>query len=158
VRGFTLIELMIVVAIIGILASIAIPAYQDYTIRAQTVEAMSLSSDLKQSILEYRKEYGRMPRDNAAAGVPAPEFLIGNYVKRVDVADGAIHVRFGNYANTMIGDKVLTFRPLQVKGSPGSPMAWSCGYRDAPEGMIALGENRTSVEPKYLPASCRAPM
>jgi type IV pilus assembly protein PilA len=81
--GFTLIELMIVVAIIGILASIAIPAYQTYTIRAQVTEAFSLASELKGPIQEYRKERGILPADNAAAGIPEPDKLIGNYVTRV---------------------------------------------------------------------------
>src|SRR5262249_11819290 len=103
-RGFTLIELMIVVAIIGILAAIAIPSYQDYTIRAQVVEAFSLASELKGSIQDYRKERGRMPRNNADAGVPEPQFLIGNYIRRIDVVDGAMHIQFGNFANSNLKD------------------------------------------------------
>src|ERR1700744_1384680 len=98
-KGFTLIELMIVVAIIGILASIAIPAYQDYTIRAQVTEAFSLASEIKGPIQEYRKRRAKLAADNAAAGVPEPDKLIGNYVTRVEVVQGAINVTFGNFAN-----------------------------------------------------------
>jgi type IV pilus assembly protein PilA len=112
--GFTLIELMIVVAIIGILAAIAIPAYQDYTIRAQVTEAFSLASELKGPIQEYRKERGQFPVDNAAAGVPDAEKLIGNYVTRVDVHDGSINVTFGNFVNKAIEGQIVTLQPIVV--------------------------------------------
>ena len=154
-RGFTLIELMIVVSIIGILASIAIPAYQNYTIRSQLTEAFSLASELKGPIQEYRKERGRFPADNAAAGLPAADKLIGNYVTRVDVHDGAISVTFGNFANTAVAGKVLTLQPLVVTGSPASPMSWRCGYRGIPRGMEVIGENRTNVMLQFLPTACR---
>ncbi|MBB6095545.1 type IV pilus assembly protein PilA [Povalibacter uvarum] len=154
-RGFTLIELMIVVAIIGILAGIAIPAYQDYTIRSQVVEAFSLASELKPSIQDYRKEHGRFPATNADAGVPEAQLLIGNYVSRIDVVDGAVHIAFGQLANSNLKGSVITLQPLVVKGSPTSPMSWRCGKREIPEGMEALGENRTTVDNKYVPAACR---
>jgi type IV pilus assembly protein PilA len=153
--GFTLIELMIVVAIIGILASIAIPAYQDYTIRAQVTEAFSLASELKGSIQEFRKDRGRLPSNNAEAGVPEPQFLIGNYVTRIEVRNGAIHIQFGNNANRAIDQQTLTLQPLVVTGSPASPMSWRCGLRAIPKGMEVVGENRTSVDRKFVPASCR---
>ena len=152
-QGFTLIELMIVVAIIGILAGIAIPAYQDYTIRSQVVEAFSLASELKPSIQDYRKEHGRLPATNADAGVPEPQLLIGNYVSRIDVVDGAVHIAFGQLANANLKGSVITLQPLVVKDSPASPMSWRCGRREIPEGMEALGDNRTTVDNKYVPAA-----
>jgi type IV pilus assembly protein PilA len=154
--GFTLIELMIVVAIIGILAGIAIPAYQNYTMRAQVTEAFSLASELKGPIQEYRKERGVLPADNAAAGVPAPDKLIGNYITRVEVSQGAINVTFGNFVNKHLEGHVVTLQPIVVKGSPMSPMSWRCGYRGVPNGMEALGDNRTNVDPSVLPSSCRS--
>ncbi len=156
-RGFTLIELMIVVAIIGILASIAIPTYQDYTIRSQVVEAFSLASELKGSIQDFRKDRGRLPVDNTEAGVPEAKFLIGNYVDQIEVTNGAMHIRFGSNVNESIKGKTLTLQPLVVKGSPASPMSWRCGRRAVPNGMQATGDNRTDLEDKYLPASCRGP-
>ncbi|MEL7536402.1 MAG: pilin [Pseudomonadota bacterium] len=153
--GFTLIELMIVVAIIGILASIAIPAYQDYTIRAQVVEAFSITGELKVSIKDFHRDRGRFPTDNAEAGVPEPEFLIGNYVTRVEIRNGALDVEFGNYVNTMLAGKRLSLRPIVVTGSPASPYSWSCGYREPPAGMEAVTSNSTDVEYRYLPSSCR---
>jgi type IV pilus assembly protein PilA len=155
-RGFTLIELMIVVSIIGILAGIAIPAYQDYTIRAQVVEAFSLASELKPSVQEYRKVHGRLPGNNAAAGVPESRYLIGNYVAGIEVADGSLHIELGNLANAQLQGKVVSLQPLVVEGSPDSPMSWRCGRREIPRGMRAVGENRTTVDNKHLPAVCRS--
>lgn len=154
--GFTLIELMIVVAIIGILAGIAIPTYQEYTVRAQVVEAFSLATELKPAVQEYRKEHGRLPRDNGAAGVPEPQYLIGNYVTRIQVSDGAMHIEFGSLANENIKGKRVTLQPLLVKGSSASPMSWRCARRQIPAGMVAMGENRTTIDNKFLPAACRS--
>ena len=154
-RGFTLIELMIVVSIIGILASIAIPAYQDYTIRAQVAESMTLTSELKISINDYYRSRGRFPAGNEAAGVPEPQQLIGNYITRVEVQGGALHVQFGNYVNSLVDGQTLSIRPLVVAGSPASPISWTCGHREAPAGMEAVGDNRTTIDAKYMPGMCR---
>jgi len=154
-KGFTLIELMIVVAIIGILASIAIPAYQDYTIRAQVTESFSITSELKLSIREYYKEHGRFPENNFLAGVPAKNHLIGNYVTEVEVVDGAMHVTLGNHSNQRLHGQQLTIRPIFVSESPTSPIAWTCGYREPPKGMEAVGEDRTTLAHKHLPGACR---
>lgn len=154
-NGFTLIELMIVVAIIGILASIALPAYQDYTIRAQVVESFSITGELKLSIKDFYKDRGRFPANNEEAGVPDAQYLIGSYVKRVDVVDGAMHVEFGNYVNSQLLEQVLTIRPIVVSGSPSSPISWTCGYRTPPDGMEAVGEDKTTLNNTHMPSACR---
>ena len=154
-RGFTLIELMIVVAIIGILASIAIPSYQDYTVRAQVAEALVLAGELKPEIQDFYRTRGRFPADNEAAGVPAPQHLIGQYVTDIEVADGAMHIRFGNKANALIAGKILTVRPVFVTANPGSPISWNCGSSQAPNGMTPAGADRTDVLLVHLPSACR---
>ena len=155
VHGFTLIELMIVVAIIGILASIAIPAYQDYTIRAQVVEALALINEVKPSIRDHYRERGVWPEDNESAGVPAPEHLLGQYVEGIVVNDGAMHVRFGNKAHANLSGTTLTIRPLYVTANPTSPIAWNCGRSEPPQGMSPQGMDRTDVPAHFLPSVCR---
>ncbi len=150
-KGFTLIELMIVVAIIGILAAIAIPAYQDYTIRAQVSEGLSLTAGLKADIAAYYSERGAWPPTNAALGITtAPSSKL---VSGVQVAGGAINVTFGNQANAALVNRILTIRPAT---SGNNDISWICGGRAVPAGLTAVGTNATSVPAKYLPSNCKA--
>jgi len=154
-RGFTLIELMVVVAIIGILSTIALPTYQDYVIRGQITEAMNMAEGLKRAIGEYYGAKKRFPADNQAAGVPPADKLIGNYVSRIEVREGAIHITLGNRINALASGKVLTLQPAFVGGSPSSPLAWLCGYAEAVDGMHAQGDNLTDLPGSYLSPACR---
>ena len=153
--GFTLIELMVVVAIIGVLAAIAVPAYSAYVTRAQVVEGITLADELKPAIRDYYKERGAFPADNADAAVPAADKLLGNYVQQMAIEKGAIHIKFGHYAHALLQDKILSLRPISVIDSPLSPISWACGNREPPPGMEAAGENHTDIDPKLLPGACR---
>jgi type IV pilus assembly protein PilA len=159
-KGFTLIELMIVVAIIGILAAIAIPAYQDYTIRSQVTEGMTLAGDLKASIAEYTAQVGDWPVDMGDLGLGSGgTSKTGRYVQAVDVDTGTITIQYGKDANQAIQDLFLSFRPLQ---NLNEDIVWVCGNAadptdtsDTPLNGTASGANNTSIADKYVPSSCR---
>lgn len=154
-RGFTLIELMIVIAIIGILTTMALPSYQDRVIRAQVQEAFNLAEMAQDNISVFYKAKNKMPRNNSEAGLPAPEKIIGNYVTRVQVIDGAIDVTLGNRVNKHALGKIVTIRPAIVKGEPKVPIAWVYGYASVPQGMQGLGNNNTDLLARLLPVNCR---
>ena len=138
-QGFTLIELMIVVAIIGILAAIAIPAYQDYTIRAQVSEGLSLSAGAKAAVAEFYQDQGGWPTDNTQAGVEQSTNIKGQYVTQVDVTNNVITVTYGNKANKNIKLKTLKLTAADNTGSVG----WTCAAGTA------------DLKAKWLPAACR---
>ena len=138
-QGFTLIELMIVVAIIGILAAIAIPAYQDYTIRAQVSEGLTLSGGAKAAVAEYRMDSGNWPSANLTAGLSAAGSITGKYTATVAVgAAGVITVTYGGDANaTYLSGNAVTMTPADNLGS----VSWTCAS--------------ANVANKHLPAACR---
>jgi len=155
-KGFTLIELMIVVAIIGILGSMAIPTYQNFVIRAQVVEAMNLAEGIKKSVTEYYATHQTFPTDNQTLQVPLPQHLIGNFVTGVEVKEGGIHITLGHRVNALVESKIVSLRPAIVKENPSSPISWLCGYAEAVPGMVEQGINQTTVPAFYLSPECHA--
>ncbi len=154
-RGFTLLEMLVVLGIIAILALLAVPAHMNSSGKEQVEESLKLLEILRPKVEAYYAANGRLPLDNADAGLPAPEKLIGNYVTGIQLSSGGFHLRFGNKANGALRDRLLSVRAVIVPESPGSPMSWVCGHSPVPAGMVAPTDNRTTVGLSLLPVHCR---
>ena len=117
-KGFTLIELMIVVAIIAILAAIALPAYQDYTIRTQVSEGQSLMGGAKNGVMDFWSERGRFPASNTSAGVSPPTSIVGSYVTQVEITTGGVVVAtYGRKVNQKVTGGTCRITPTDAGGS-----------------------------------------
>jgi len=156
-RGFTLIELMIVVAIIGILASLAVSAYQTYTVRAQISEGINFATVAKAPIVEAYTLGGVAPANRAAAGMsPLATDSTGSYVSAVEITDGRVDVTYsGPLAHQEIVGTTLSLTPYVTAGQT---VIWRCGNAPAPAGNLLNGgaaHLATTFDPRYLPSSCR---
>lgn len=137
-QGYTLIELMVVTGIVGILGSIAIPAYQDYTIRAQVAEGLALSAGAKAAMVDYFNERGDWPENNNKADMVNHNDIVGKYVRSVKVKKNVIEVMFGNDAHKILSNKKITIEAVELHGH----IKWNCSAQGA-------------LEDRYLPRGCR---
>lgn len=153
--GFTAIEMMVVIAIFAILATIAIPSSMGRIVREQIVAAIPLADIAKAPVAANWKLEKTLLADNEAAGLPEHNKIVNNYVSAVLVENGAIHMTFGNKAHNVIKGKVLSMRPAVIEESEIVPVTWVCGNAKAPEQMTVMGVNKTNVAPEYLPYICK---
>jgi type IV pilus assembly protein PilA len=153
--GFTWIEMIIVLAVIGILALMAIPGLQDTALKKQVKEGMSLAVVAENGVQASWSLAGAMPADNKAAGVPDKEKIVGTMIKEVAVDNGAIVLTYGNNASKALEGKKLTIRPAVVKDTPQVPIAWLCANVPVPAGMEVMGIDVTDIQSSWLPVECR---
>jgi len=161
-HGFTLIELMIVIAIIGILASVATSAYQTYIIRAQVTEGVHLAASAKTPIVDAFINDGEAPANRLESGMtPTATDTQSNYVASVDIVNGRVDITFGNLANAVIAGRILTLTPYET---PELNVVWRCANAPAPVGLSPMGTSGSgntavyvaaTVEERYLPSTCR---
>ncbi|HEZ4600635.1 TPA: pilin [Neisseria meningitidis] len=159
-KGFTLIELMIVIAIVGILAAVALPAYQDYTARAQVSEAILLAEGQKSAVTEYYLNHGEWPKNNTSAGVATSTDIKGKYVQSVEVKNGVVTaIMASSNVNNEIKGKKLSLWAKRQNGS----VKWFCGQPVAranangannADGVTADSGNE-KIDTKHLPSTCR---
>ncbi|HFC8297349.1 TPA: pilin [Neisseria meningitidis] len=141
-KGFTLIELMIVIAIVGILAAVALPAYQDYTARAQMSEALTLAEGQKSAVVEYYSDNGTFPNSNTSAGIAASNEIKGKYVASVKVEGNASVASITATMNSSNVNKDIKGQTLVLVGKQNSgSFSWEC--------------KKSSVDEKFLPSTCR---
>ncbi|ENX0990601.1 prepilin-type N-terminal cleavage/methylation domain-containing protein [Neisseria gonorrhoeae] len=159
-KGFTLIELMIVIAIVGILAAVALPAYQDYTARAQVSEAILLAEGQKSAVTEYYLNNGEWPKDNTSAGVANPTEIKGKYVQSVTVANGVVTAQMKpSGVNNEIKDKKLSLWAKRQDGSVkwfcGQPVTRGAGNAGKADDVTKAGNDNEKINTKHLPSTCR---
>jgi type IV pilus assembly protein PilA len=160
--GFTLVELMMVVGTIGLLAAIALPAYQDYIQRSKMVDVFVIADIGRRAVAEYYERWGVFPDGNAQAGLAAPEAYRSRYVRDMRIEQGAVKlaITFGG-AFSPSPSKELNFgfylRPMVNKSYPTGPIGWTCtGTEKAPATFAVIGTAGTDTPAvKHLPAVCR---
>ncbi|HFC7383709.1 TPA: pilin [Neisseria meningitidis] len=155
-KGFTLIELMIVIAIVGILAAVALPAYQDYTARAQVSEAILLAEGQKSAVTEYYLNHGEWPANNSSAGVATSANIKGKYVQKVEVKNGVVTAEMkSSGVNKEIQGKKLSLWAKRQNGS----VKWFCGQpvtrADTDTDTAVTAASDKQIDPKHLPSTCR---
>ena len=154
-RGFTWIEVLLVLAALGILAMIAVPSMKDGVLRRQVKEGMALAALAEGSVQTAYALSGKFPADNKEAGLPDSSKIVNGFVKDVSVHAGAITITYGNNASSGLTGKKVTLRPAVVPDTPVVPIAWLCHAAPVPANMEVTGTDETDVQQNWLPAECR---
>ncbi len=152
--GFTLLEMMIVISIMAMMATFALPSYQERIIKTQIAEGLAMIETIQLAQTEFYRRYGRLAKDNQELGLPSADKFVGNYVAQVQVDAAAIHITLGQRVNKNIKDKIVTIRPAIVNDAPIVPISWVCAKARVPKGMAIQGIDLTNVSDYHLPLEC----
>lgn len=147
--------MVVVLGIIALLAMMTLPLYIERNVQQQVKEGVAFAEFMQRGVAAAYAVTGALPKDNAAAGLPAPEKIIGNYVTSGTVTDGVITLVFGNLAVSNIRGKRVTLRPGYVPDAPQVPISWICGPGKIPAGLTVAGNNATDIPLQWLPVACR---
>lgn len=158
--GFTFIELLVVLAIIGMLVAIAMPAYRDYEIRAEVSEGIMLLGDCRTQVNDFYARWGGMPAENADVGLKPADTQRGRYVQSISVSGGVLvaSMKLGDDIGGASTERTLTFRPWIDSTNTASPIVWTCGERNPqlPTNYHVIGNiAANAVETRWLPTICR---
>lgn len=153
-QGFSLLELVVVIVVIAVLALLALPDQSYRIAQVKVKESIELVEPFKANIESVYKLTGTFPKNNEEATLPAADKIIGNFITKVEVEDGSMHLFFGNKLSSLAG-KILTISPAFVPDSPDSPISWLCGYSEAVSGMESTSNNKTTIPKTHLPIRCR---
>jgi type IV pilus assembly protein PilA len=147
--------MVFVLGIIAILAMMTLPLYIERNVQQQVKEGVAFAEFMQRGVSAAYAFTGALPKDNAAAGLPSPEKVIGNYVVSGTVNDGVITLVFGNLAVSNIKGRKVTLRPGYVPDTPQVPLSWVCGMGKVPGGLTIAGNNATDIPEQWLPVACR---
>lgn len=158
-QGFVLIELMVVISIIGTLAAIALPPYQDYVIRAKISEGIVLAAPVQKAVSDYYDRWGKLPTNNAAATLAAPKAYSARHVESIEVTAGVVTVVFKNIqpiSSKESPSPTLTLRPAINTLNPTGAIVWSCSQSPVPSNFKLIGTIPAhELNYRYLPGPCR---
>lgn len=146
---------MVVLGVIAILALMTLPLYIEKNVQQQVKEGIAFAEFMQRGVATAYALTGVLPRDNAGAGLPPPEKVIGNYLTSGTVADGAITLVFGNLAASNLRGKKVSLRPGYVPDAPQVPVSWVCGPGKVPAGLTLAGSDSTDIPVQWLPLACR---
>lgn len=154
--AFSLLELMVVVGIIAILALMAIPSQAGRINQQRVLETLALVEGFKTKVNTfYQVSGGNFPDNNFEAGMPEPDKIKGNYLRKLEVRGGVLHLTLGQNLPQSLHNKIISLRPVFVEDTPQTPLSWVCAGTRVPDGMRVTGVDLTNLDIRFLPGRCR---